>query len=324
MRKPLMIAAVAGAAVVITIGAISLNGERTGSVDPVAGTPQPAPDTRPMVINRPARLDADAPQTIPERAEDPRTAEARPEGRREGGRPDWRRRPGLNDEPMKAEDWASRFEEMKKRREDFMARFDADGDGELSEEERNAIREHFRAERRERMIARMTDRFDADGDGVLNEDERLAAEAELDAELEARDIERRARMVERFDTDGDGQLSDAENQTARDQFARDRGGRGGGPNGWREAVQRYDRDGDGELNLDESYDAYLDQFDQRTQREFTRRFDANADGGVDTGDFNTFLEKYNAKDEAADVNGDGKLDQRDVERFRDLMVASSP
>ena len=46
--------------------------------------------------------------------------------------------------------------------------------------------------------------------------------------------------------------------------------------------------------------------------------------GIDTGDFGAFMEKYNAKDESADVNGDGKLDQRDVERFQDLMVASQP
>ncbi len=317
MRKPLMIAAVAGAAAVITIGAISMNGEKKASVDPVAAAPKPAENSGPMVINRPTRIDSDAPMIAPERPEERRTAEDRPGRGGERGRGDRRRRPGLADAPMAAEDWSERFEEMKKRREDFMARFDTDGDGEISEEEREAIREAFQAQRRERMLERMTERFDADGDGELNDEERLAAEAEL----EARDIERQARMVERFDTDGDGQLSDAENQAAREQFTRGRGGPGGG-NPWSDAVQRYDRDGDGELNLDESYEAYLDQFDQRTQREFTRRYDDNNDGGIDASDFSTFLEKYNAKDESADVNGDGKLDQRDVERFRDLMVVA--
>ena len=317
MRKPLMIAAVAGAAAVITIGAISMNGEKKASVDPVAAAPKPAVNGGPMVINRPTRIDSDAPMIAPEQPEERRTAEDRPGRDGERGRGDRRRRPGLADAPMAAEDWSERFEEMKKRREDFMARFDTDGDGEISEEEREAIREAFQAQRRERMLERMTERFDADGDGELNDEERLAAEAEL----EARDIERRARMVERFDTDGDGQLSDAENQAAREQFTRGRGGAGGG-NQWRDAVQRYDQDGDGELNLDESYEAYLDQFDQRTQREFTRRYDDNNDGGIDASDFSTFLEKYNAKDESADVNGDGKLDQRDVERFRDLMVVA--
>ena len=322
MRKPLIIAAVAGSAAVVTIGAISIRGNSQQSVDTVSNAVQAAPDSRPAVVERPSRLDSDEPMVAPERPEETEEVRRGPgRGGRDGGegRPDWRRRPGLNDAPMAAEDWADRYAEMRKRRDDFMARYDLDGDGELSEEEREVMREQFRAERRERMIERMTDRFDADGDGVLNEDERLAAEAEL----EARDIERRTRMVERFDTDGDGQLSDAESQAAREQFSRGRGGGpGGGPGGYQQIVQRYDRDGDGDLNLDESYEAYLDQFDRRTQREFARRYDANGDGGVDTSDFSVFLEKYNAKDESADVTGDGKIDDRDVERFRDLMLVS--
>lgn len=322
MRRPLIIAGVAGSAAVITIGAISMNASKPKAIDPVADAPRAAENSGPMVISRPARLDNDAPLTSPERPGSADAQAARPERDGEGERQGWRRRPGLNDNPMGAEDWAQRFEEMKKRRADFMERFDVDGDGELSEEERAAIGAYFREQRRERMLARMTDRFDADGDGELNDEERLAAEAEL----EARDIERRARMVERFDTDGDGQLSDAESQAARERFGRGRGGPGGGGGrgGWDTMIQRYDRDGDGDLNLDESYDAYLDQFDRRTQREFTRLYDANGDGGVDTGDFNTFLEQYNAKEASADVNGDGRLDERDVERFRDLMMATTP
>ena len=220
---------------------------------------------------------------------------------------------------MSAEDWTERYAEMAKRREDFMKRFDVNGDGEITEEERAAIGEYFRERRREQMLERMTDRFDADGDGVLNDEERLLAEAEIEAEMEARSVERQARMTERFDTDGDGKLSEAENQAARQQFSR--GGRGGN---WQEAIQKYDQDGDGQLNLDESYNAYLDQFDQRTRREFVRRFDGNADGGVDASDFNAFLERYKAKDESADVNGDGIINERDVEQFRDLMIAVQP
>ncbi len=325
MRKPIIIAAVAGAAAVITIGAISLNGEKKASVDPVAAAPRPAVnDTTPM-LTRPPRLDSGPAEAIPERPDRPMEAPDRPEGDRRGDRGNWWQA-GLGDRPMSADQWAERFEEMNKRREEFMSRFDTNGDGELDDSEREAIRDFFRKQREERMLQRMTERFDADGDGVLNEEERMAAEAEL----EARRVEREARMLERFDTDGDGQISDAESQAARESFRQggDRGRPGAGAtdgrNQWREAIQRYDMDGDGQLNLDESYNAYLDQFDQRTRREFVRRFDSASDGAVDAGDFSAFLERYNAKDESTDLNGDGRIDERDVERFRDLMMATSP
>ena len=204
-----------------------------------------------------------------------------------------------------------------------MDRFDTDGDGEISEEEREAIRDFWRQRREEERERRLVERFDADGDGILNEDERMVAEAEM----EARRVERQARMTERFDTDGDGQLSEAESQAARESFRRGRGGddRGGNPGDrWRRAIEQYDRDGDGELNLDESYDAYLDQFDQRTRREFVRRYDTNDNGGIDASDLNAFMERYKAEDPSTDINGDGRIDERDVERFRDLMFATTP
>ena len=53
----------------------------------------------------------------------------------------------------------------------MMAKYDADGDGELSETERKAAHEARRAE----VLAK----FDADGDGELNEAERKAARAEM-------------------------------------------------------------------------------------------------------------------------------------------------
>lgn len=321
MRKPLIIAAVAGAAAVVTIGAISLRTSSDSSLDPVSARPAPAVvDDDSVRMARPPRLDEET-LLAPERPENTDEVRARPEGDRRGeGRGDRRRRPSLDGKPMNAEDWSSRFEEMNKRRKDFMDRFDTDGDGELSEAEREVMREEMRARREEMMLERMTERFDADGDGVLNEEERLNAEAEL----EARRMEREVRMIERFDSDGDGVLSDAENQAAREQFNRGRGGDRGPGGGWQEAIQKYDADGDGELNLDESYTAYLDQFDQRTRREFVRRYDGNTDGAIDAGDLNTFLEKYRAKDESTDVNGDGVINERDVERFRDLMVVTSP
>ena len=315
MRKPLLIAAVAGSAVVITIAAVSLRTSSDASIDPVSTTPRSAvADDDSARAARPPSLDSDRVLSVPDRAE----PSVRPEGdRRADGRMN-RRRPQLGDNPMKAEDWAVRFEEFSKRRKGFMERFDTDGDGTLSDAERDTMRQAMRERREQRMLERMTDRFDEDGDGVLNDEERLNAEAEL----EARRMEREIRMIERFDTDGDGVLSEAENQAARDRFSRGRGDQAQG--GWQRTIEKYDADGDGELNLDESYKAYLDRFDQRTRREFVRRYDGNNDGSIDAADFDVFLENYQNKDESSDINGDGIVDERDVEQFRDLMVATSP
>ncbi len=250
----------------------------------------------------------------PERPE--RAAQARAEG---PARPRGRfRRLSLGASPMSPEDWATRWAERRARRREWMSRFDTDGDGRISEAEREAMRAEMIARREEFMLRRMTARFDADGDGVLSDDER----AEAEAELAVRRAEQRARMLERFDTDGDGTLSDRERQTMRDRFG-GRGGRGG-RDADPETVAKYDADGDGELDLDESYEAYLDQFRARQERLFVRRYDTDGDGAVDTGDFETFLMQFRAEEPAADINEDGVIDQRDVERFRDLMTAASP
>lgn len=85
-------------------------------------------------------------------------------------------------------------------RAERMAKHDADGDGTLSKQEKQAARDAMR----ERMVAR----FDTDGDGALSEDERRAAKAAIRAELTAR-----------CDTDGDGKLSGAERREARRMLA---------------------------------------------------------------------------------------------------------
>ena len=63
-------------------------------------------------------------------------------------------------------------------REEMMKRFDADGDGQLSESERAALREEMgkhkggHPEGKRPSREEMMKRFDADGDGQLNEAER--------------------------------------------------------------------------------------------------------------------------------------------------------
>ena len=309
MRTTLIITSIAGLAVAIGIGAVLANsGGSDSDLQPVAADVDAAPEPVRITAARPASRapigtvigqseTLDAPDR-PEESDDDRRAR--------GPRGDRDRRRG---ERMDPTEFAERFQSRQDRIKEFMDRYDTDGDGELNEAEREVMREAMRERWRERMMERMTERFDADGDGELNEEERLEAEAEM----EARRIEWQVRMTERFDTDGDGQVSPAEEEAARNQFRRGRGMD-------EQTIQRYDTDGDGELNLDESYAAYLDRFDQRERAQFVRQYDASADGTVDAADLESFLTRYRDEDPATDVNGDGILNQIDVDRFRDLMM----
>ncbi len=79
---------------------------------------------------------------------------------------------------------------------ELIAKFDKDGDGKLSEEERKAAHEAHKAE--------MMEKYDTNGDGELSDEEKKAAH---DA--------RKAKFMEKFDKDGDGELSDDEKKAAR-------------------------------------------------------------------------------------------------------------
>lgn len=97
---------------------------------------------------------------------------------------------------------------------EIIAKFDKDGDGKLSEDERAAMKEA----RKTMMEARKKEilaQFDKDGDGKLNDEEKAAAK-------EAR----QKLMLEKFDKDGDGKLSKEEKEAARAEF-----GGPGGPGG---------------------------------------------------------------------------------------------
>lgn len=215
--------------------------------------------------------------------------------------------------------------------ESRLAKFDTDGDGSLSDEERRAMMENMRREWESRMDKngdgvvdenerldamlesprgrRMIERFDANGDGMLDDAERQAI---LD-DMAAREAERQQRRVERYDTDGDGVLSEAEERAAQEQEAarqRDRFNR---------FAQEFDEDGDGDLNADERYNAFQTMRDRREYDQFIRRYDTDGDRQITMTDFTEFLANYQAQYPSADVNGDGVVDQLDVTAFRDWM-----
>jgi len=153
-------------------------------------------------------------------------------------------------------------EDMEARRAAFMKQYDKDGDGEISEEERAAMRAEF-DKRREEGRAAMLKQFDKDGDGELSEEERNTARDTMRNKFQE--------ITKKYDKDGNGRLEREEMEAAREAGAFEGmafpGGPGfggpGGPDGRRgpggpgdeerraEMMKRFDKDGDGELNEEE-------------------------------------------------------------------------
>lgn len=92
---------------------------------------------------------------------------------------------------------------------EVIEKFDKDGDGKLSEEEKEAARE----EHRKRMKEEMLKRFDKDGDGKLSEKEEEAAREE-----------HKQKMLKEFDKNGDGELSHEERRAMHREMMQKRWG----------------------------------------------------------------------------------------------------
>lgn len=141
-------------------------------------------------------------------------------------------------------------EDRSQRKAQMLERFDADGDGQLSDAERQTAREEHEARRQARDDSRpaaagssfgqedtgrgpakmseegrqkMLERFDTDGDGVLSDSEREAAREARRAEREAH----HQAMLAKYDADGDGALSEEERQAASEAEGIPMLGRGG-------------------------------------------------------------------------------------------------
>lgn len=166
-----------------------------------------------------------------------------------------------------------------------LARYDEDGDGRLSDEERQAIRDdvegrpvlertlaRHRALRRA-VLHRLRFVYDANDDGHLDDSERLTLRDDLIARCEVR----RAQILERYDLDGSGDLDEAERTELREDVrARILERR-------REILERFDANGDGALDLEERValrQAVRDR-EAELRAALKERFDVNADGVLD-------------------------------------------
>ncbi len=110
---------------------------------------------------------------------------------------------------------------------------DANGDGKIDEEEREAMRE--------KMLKKRFESMDKDGDGKLSFDEFKAGN---------RPPRRPGSMMSRHDKDGDGKLSDDEADAAADEILTKMTSRG-----LKGYFRRFDKDNDGKLNNAERKEA---------------------------------------------------------------------
>lgn len=175
-----------------------------------------------------------------------------------------------------------------------IARYDADGDGELSDDERQDLRDDVeghpllrRAIERHRLVRRAVLHrlrfvYDANDDGRLDETERQTLKDDLIARCEAR----RAQILERYDVDGSGDLSDAEkDQLKSDLRARLMALRA-------EVLERFDANGDGRLDLSERQ-AVREAIQARMatiRAELKARFDVDGDGELSADERNALRE----------------------------------
>ena len=114
-------------------------------------------------------------------------------------------------------------------RKKMMEKYDTDGDGKLSDDEKDAMKKAYKASH-EAFKAEMIKEYDNDGDGELSDDERK----------EARESEKQ-NVLDMFDKDGNGELNGAEREKAGEWMLEnrpfrlmhllrgERGGKRGGP-----------------------------------------------------------------------------------------------
>jgi Ca2+-binding EF-hand superfamily protein len=122
--------------------------------------------------------------------------------------------------------------EFDARRRQFELLYDKNKDGELSDEEREALREEFR-KRGEQRRQEFMERYDKNGDGDIDDSEREAIRADRE--------KRRDEFMKKWDKDGNGDIDEKEREAIRESFRKRR----------EEATAKYDENKDGILSFEE-------------------------------------------------------------------------
>jgi len=181
-----------------------------------------------------------------------------------------------------------------KRRATMLARFDADGDGELNDEERRAMRTAALRSRMENVWG---------GEVPLDDEELREA-----MRLTRRDMRQRfSELREVADEDGDGELTQDERELAR-EIAGDMFRRMGD-----EFVADYDSDRSGALSESERAVAAESIRHELRVLDAYRAIDANGDGRVEQHEVADHSARLSSGDRSADLNGDGRITPADTD-----------
>jgi Ca2+-binding EF-hand superfamily protein len=176
----------------------------------------------------------------------------------------------------------------------FVAKYDGDHDGKVDDKEREAARRHLRARMAQTRKRLSVWRHDADGNGQLSPDEKKAIAASQ-AEHRERVARQRKEWLRKYDADGDGKVSAeerrkidlAEHDANHDGRLDDKERKALRDALWKRAEQRrrdqdlaqFDRNGDG--RLDRSERAILAGYRQEAEearREWLASYDVDGDG----------------------------------------------
>ncbi len=197
-------------------------------------------------------------------------------------------------------------EEVDTTRKDLHAKHDADKDGKLSLEEFETLWVDFT----NRRMVRAFQRIDTDGDAVITLEEYQAPMKNIVARRDRNDDkvldaeDRRGKkgrgkgsgwLMKRYDANNDGKLTQEEIDTTRkDIFA------------------KHDANKDGKLDLAEFKARWVEFTDRRKVRGF-QRIDTDGDAGITVEEY---LEPFSSVVARMDRNEDGVLDMKDRKRGR--------
>jgi len=201
--------------------------------------------------------------------------------------------------------WKVRLEE---RRKQILAKYDADGDGQLSTEERPAMNKDSRLRGQEDLNAWQLRHFDADGDGQLSDAEKAdQARFQKDAQKMGKELE-----LKLLDADGDGQISPEERAAGQAEF------RKVGMMMLLKMNQYMDIDGDGKVTAGERQ-AFWDNARQAIQKKaeaVTHQYDADGNGRLDEDERTAMLEgikeDLQSRMDKYDADADGRLDAQEM------------
>ncbi len=196
--------------------------------------------------------------------------------------------------------------------QEMMAKYDKNADGKLDDEELKAMQEERRdrqKEFRERAEAIKLKHFDADGDGKLGEDEQKAFK---DFEQDMQKVGKSWELAV-FDTDGDGKVSDEERQQVQKEAQR------AALRMMAMGVKYMDADGDGKVSAEER-EAFEKKVQEGTMDWFEKKiasYDTDGDEKLTTKEERQALidglqDELTKRKEKYDKNADGRLSPNEM------------